>query len=204
MTLLSSYPDGNCPDCGEPIPEDAEDGDQCANCGHVFHTENTNCLDGIKCPKCGAIEPFDITARTNLVMFDNGSDHDESHEDLEWDNDSPCLCLACRFAGKVLDFRAKAPQPDDPSTEEAATTRHGIKNADEWKDDTAKKLVQMAQDIEETRLITPAEHDRWRHGIYEIAKLIGMEYPEDLLTPEAVAARAQVVFLVFGPKPTNK
>ena len=30
------YDDGVCPDCGEPIPDDAEDGSDCVNCGHVF------------------------------------------------------------------------------------------------------------------------------------------------------------------------
>jgi hypothetical protein len=45
-----SYPNGECPDCGDPIPDDATDGDECKNCGHVFvmqsqqddpETENT-------------------------------------------------------------------------------------------------------------------------------------------------------------------
>ncbi len=80
-----------------------------------------------------------------------------------------------------------------------------IKNADEWKDATAKKLVQMAKDIEETHLITPEEHNRWRQAIYDIAETISMnDVPQELLTPEAVAARVRVVFLVFGPKPVDK
>jgi hypothetical protein len=28
--------DGICPDCGEDIPVDVQEGDQCANCGSVF------------------------------------------------------------------------------------------------------------------------------------------------------------------------
>ena len=28
--------DGVCPDCGEDIPVDVQEGDQCANCGSVF------------------------------------------------------------------------------------------------------------------------------------------------------------------------
>jgi hypothetical protein len=80
----------------------------------------------------------------------------------------------------------------------------GIENADEWKDATARKLIQMAEDIEAARLITPEEHDRWRQAIYDIAKLIGMnDVPQDLLTPEAVFARARVVSLVFGLKPAT-
>jgi len=30
------YEGGNCPDCGEPIPDDATFGDGCENCEHVF------------------------------------------------------------------------------------------------------------------------------------------------------------------------
>jgi len=30
------YPDEECPDCGEPIPDSAQEGDACPNCGHVF------------------------------------------------------------------------------------------------------------------------------------------------------------------------
>jgi hypothetical protein len=37
--LQDSYPDAECPDCGEPIPEDTSDGDSCCNCNHVFYTE---------------------------------------------------------------------------------------------------------------------------------------------------------------------
>ena len=30
------YSNGMCPDCGEDIPVDAEEGGQCENCGHVW------------------------------------------------------------------------------------------------------------------------------------------------------------------------
>ena len=33
--LLASY-DSECPDCGEVIPSDVSEGDECKNCGHVF------------------------------------------------------------------------------------------------------------------------------------------------------------------------
>lgn len=36
--LLAAYPDQECPDCGEPIPDTAVEGDECVNCGHVFST----------------------------------------------------------------------------------------------------------------------------------------------------------------------
>jgi hypothetical protein len=31
--------DGVCPDCGEPIPEGIQEGQECCNCGHVFWPE---------------------------------------------------------------------------------------------------------------------------------------------------------------------
>jgi len=31
-----SYEGGECPDCGEDIPTDAEEGHTCSNCGHAF------------------------------------------------------------------------------------------------------------------------------------------------------------------------
>lgn len=39
MSVRDSYPDGECPDCGDPIPSEAVEGDACANCGHVFYEE---------------------------------------------------------------------------------------------------------------------------------------------------------------------
>jgi hypothetical protein len=36
--IVDSYEDGVCPDCGEPIPQDVEEGSECVNCGHVFYS----------------------------------------------------------------------------------------------------------------------------------------------------------------------
>ena len=117
MSVRHSYPDGKCPKCGEPIPKQAKEGDKCDYCDEVLHeyaevakTENTNCLAGMKCPKCGALEPFDILAITTVMMFDDGTDPDEPQGDLEWDNESSCMCLACRHTGKVRDFKEGAPE----------------------------------------------------------------------------------------------
>ena len=35
-SVKSCYEDGVCPDCGEDIPDDAVEGQECENCGHVF------------------------------------------------------------------------------------------------------------------------------------------------------------------------
>jgi hypothetical protein len=37
--IADAYPHGVCPDCGETIPLTACAGEECANCGHVFHEE---------------------------------------------------------------------------------------------------------------------------------------------------------------------
>lgn len=41
LKMAESYENGVCGNCGEPISDDAVDGDECANCGHVFyHCDN--------------------------------------------------------------------------------------------------------------------------------------------------------------------
>ncbi len=37
ITIKDNYPEGVCPDCKALIPDDAVDGTECKNCGHVFH-----------------------------------------------------------------------------------------------------------------------------------------------------------------------
>ena len=41
-TIKNSYPNGQCPDCGEEIPDDVVDEQSCENCGHVFFEERGN------------------------------------------------------------------------------------------------------------------------------------------------------------------
>lgn len=36
MSIKDHYDNGECPDCGESIPDDCKQGEQCANCDHVF------------------------------------------------------------------------------------------------------------------------------------------------------------------------
>ena len=35
--VKADYEDGNCPDCGEPIPDDTMYGEACVNCSHVWN-----------------------------------------------------------------------------------------------------------------------------------------------------------------------
>ena len=36
--IKDSYENGECPDCGEDIPNDVSNGDGCSNCSHVFYS----------------------------------------------------------------------------------------------------------------------------------------------------------------------
>jgi len=62
---------------------------------------NTNCLDGIRCPKCGSYAPFSIEATTCCTVYDSGAEAG----DLEWRDDAYCRCMACNHTGVVADFR---------------------------------------------------------------------------------------------------
>lgn len=42
VKVADSYVNGECPDCGETIPKDAQEGSNCENCGHVFWVEETD------------------------------------------------------------------------------------------------------------------------------------------------------------------
>ena len=80
-------------------------------------SKNTNCLADMKCPKCGSLEPFLITATSVFRMYDDGT---ESHGDVEFDDYSNCSCKACGYGASVGHFRA-APQ-------DAETTLGGIRD----------------------------------------------------------------------------
>ena len=63
---------------------------------------NTNCLDGMRCPKCGSEEPFRIAVQTIMTVYDTGT---EEQEDTEWEDDSYCSCKKCEWEGTVLSFQ---------------------------------------------------------------------------------------------------
>ena len=64
---------------------------------------NTNCLEGLQCPDCTALEPFEIVTRSFTTVTDNGI---ESTRDHEWDSNSPIRCLRCDAGWReVGDFR---------------------------------------------------------------------------------------------------
>lgn len=62
---------------------------------------NDNCLDGMRCPRCGALEPFSIRNTCWTVWTDEGSGESDNHE---WELDDKCKCLACGHWGDVRGF----------------------------------------------------------------------------------------------------
>lgn len=66
---------------------------------------NTNCLEGMACPKCQSEGPFWINAKLDILMHDDG--HDTDGGDTEWDGESACTCKECQHGGTVADFRAR-------------------------------------------------------------------------------------------------
>ena len=66
---------------------------------------NTNCLEGMCCPKCESEGPFDIEAKSLfLEVTDDGTNFSE---DVEWDDESFCRCCECGREGTVADVRGK-------------------------------------------------------------------------------------------------
>jgi hypothetical protein len=70
---------------------------------------NSNCLEGMQCPKCESFEPFYITALSVFTMYDDGTDE---HSDVLWENDAFCSCGSCEFNGRVSDFKEKEKKPE--------------------------------------------------------------------------------------------
>ena len=64
--------------------------------------ENTGCLDGLRCPKCGSLGPLHIEVKAVVVMHDDGWD---TGYDSEWQDDSWCKCDGCDFTGTIKDFK---------------------------------------------------------------------------------------------------
>ena len=74
---------------------------------------NHNCLEGIKCPICGSEGPFIIEVRTQVMMYDDGSE--DYNSDIHWDGDSYMRCDECDEDGPAKHFRTPTlPQAQHP------------------------------------------------------------------------------------------
>jgi len=65
-------------------------------------SSNTNCLEGMKCPKCGQEDSLKIEATCLFTVTDDGTeDEGNGHE---WDDTNYCECPGCAHHGTVADF----------------------------------------------------------------------------------------------------
>jgi hypothetical protein len=65
-------------------------------------SKNTNCLEGVKCPKCGQEDLFKIAASVIVEVSDDGTE--DQGGDYEWDQQAFCRCFECDHTGKLADF----------------------------------------------------------------------------------------------------
>ena len=72
---------------------------------------NTNCLDGMQCPKCGSEGPFWIDATARFLVSDDGT---EEYQDVAWQSRNGCECAACQHRGVAVDFTAKKESAREP------------------------------------------------------------------------------------------
>jgi hypothetical protein len=63
---------------------------------------NVNCLAGKRCRLCGSYGPFEVVVSTRVLLTDDGCG--ELEYPIEFDEDSPATCHACRNSGKIGDF----------------------------------------------------------------------------------------------------
>ena len=71
---------------------------------YVELSENTNCLEGLKCPECGNDERLVIHGTSAFEVYDDGTNR---HWDVEWDDRSHAVCPNhdCNFEGQLGEFR---------------------------------------------------------------------------------------------------
>lgn len=82
---------------------------------------NTNCLEGIRCPKCGQEERFFIHSSITAAVTDNGAEIAPSpRADIEWDRNSNAECPACGYSACLKHFRKLPPDPESMNHKRAA------------------------------------------------------------------------------------
>jgi len=64
--------------------------------------KNTNCLEGVRCPECGAEHEFRIKAEVLVLVRDNGTQDDGAG--YEWDNNSYARCTECQHEATFREF----------------------------------------------------------------------------------------------------
>ena len=72
---------------------------------------NSNCLQGLACPKCGNHERLVIEVASLASVTDEGTD---IFGDVQWHSTSYCECPGCWHRGTVADFHSNG--QDESST----------------------------------------------------------------------------------------
>lgn len=63
---------------------------------------NTNCLKGVRCPKCGFEDKFIIHAKVDVEVTDEGTE--DAGGEYYWDDTHYCKCTGCKYEGTLADF----------------------------------------------------------------------------------------------------
>jgi DNA-directed RNA polymerase subunit M/transcription elongation factor TFIIS len=63
---------------------------------------NSNCLQDIKCPKCGQEDAFYIDCAVRAYVTDDGAE--AANGSFSWDRDSLIDCVECEHTGSVAEF----------------------------------------------------------------------------------------------------
>lgn len=69
----------------------------------IAQETNTNCLKGLRCPRCGSWEPFYIECTGIQKVYDD--DIDDAYYDPDWTDESQIVCAECRYEDIVAAFR---------------------------------------------------------------------------------------------------
>lgn len=75
---------------------------------------NTNCLEGLQCPKCKQEDELLVQVREWVSLSDDGTDpYADSVDNMggpEWEDTSPTICPECKFTGPMKKFKKKNPK----------------------------------------------------------------------------------------------
>jgi len=69
---------------------------------------NVNCLQGLRCPRCGQQDELLVWAKVCVSLTDDGTDPFadslKMHGDVEYDNSSTTQCPDCDYQDTMLSF----------------------------------------------------------------------------------------------------
>ena len=64
---------------------------------------NVNCLQGMRCPRCGSEGPYVIAAHVLIEVSDSGTG--DIRGEVYWADDHACQCQACQTWGQVGTYK---------------------------------------------------------------------------------------------------